>query len=109
MAGERAVQSCATPFPLELTKGGCVPHLTRETMAHINSEKNPLLVPFQHHVKQAKVLEKWGAGLASFLEMSQHPVFLTIQDPGEVTKSGYHNNNSSPPRRGWTSSTAPPE
>jgi len=100
-AGERAGQlelvagqSSPTPFPLLLTKGGCVPHLTRETMAHINIDKNPLLVPFQHHVKQGKVLEKWGAGLASFLGMPEHPVVLTIQDPGEVTRSGYHNNNS---------------
>ena len=43
-----------------------MPHLTKETMAHINIDKNPLLVPFQHHVKKAKVLEKWGAGLSSF-------------------------------------------
>ena len=28
--------------------------------------------------------------------MSQLLVFLTIQDPVEVTKSGYHNNISSP-------------
>jgi len=100
-AGERAGQleliagqSSATPFPLLLTKGGCVPHLTRETMAHINIDRSPLLVPFQHHVKQGKLLEKWGTGLASFVGMSEHPVVLTIQDPGELTKSGYHNNNS---------------
>ena len=100
-AGERvgqlemmAGQSSATPFPLLLTKGGCVPHLTMETMANLNIDKHPLLVPFQHHARQTKVLQKWGAGLASFIGMSDHPVFLTIQDPGEVTRSGYHNNNS---------------
>lgn len=100
-AGERAGQleliagqPTATPFPLLSTKGGCVPHLTRETMVHLNIEKNPVLVPFQYHVRQTRVLEKWGAGLASFLGMSDHPVVLTIQDPGELTKSGYHNNKN---------------
>ena len=28
------------------------------------------------------------------LGMSEHSVLLRIQDPGELTKSGYHNNNS---------------
>jgi len=100
-AGERvgqmemvAGQSIATPFPLLLTKGGCVPHLTTETMVHLNISKHPLLIPFQHHAKQTQVLQKWGAGLASFVGMSDHPVVLTVQDPGELTKSGYHNNSS---------------
>lgn len=100
-AGERAGQMelvvgqpSATPFPLLLTKGGCVPHLTRETMVHLNIDKHPVLVPFQHHARQTKVMEKWGAGLASFLGMADHPLVLTVQDPGEATRSGYHNNNS---------------
>jgi len=100
-AGERAGQlellagqPSATPFPLLATKGGCVPHLTKETMAHLNIDKYPLLVPFQHHARQTKVMDKWGAGLASFIGFSDHPLVLTVQDPGEVTRSGYHNNNS---------------
>lgn len=100
-AGERAGQldlvyghGTATPFPLLLTKGGCVPHLTRETMDLLNIGKHPLLVPFQHHARQKKVLGKWEGGLASFIGMPDHPIVLTVQDPGETTKSGYHNNNS---------------
>jgi len=100
-AGERAGQmeilagqSTPTPFPLLSTKGGCVPHLTRETMMHLNMERQPLLIPFQHHARQTKVLRKWGAGLSSFLGLSDHPLVLTVQDPGELTKSGYHNNKN---------------
>jgi len=100
-AGERAGQlellagqTTATPFPLLASKGGCVPHLTRETLVHLNLDRHPVLVPFQHHARQTKVLQKWGAGLSSFLGLSDHPVILTVQDPGEFTKPGYHNNKN---------------
>ena len=100
-AGERAGQleilagqSTPTPFPLLSTKGGCIPHLTRETLMHLNMERQPLLVPFQHHARQTKVLRKWGAGLSSFLGFPDHPIVLTVQDPGELTKPGYHNNKN---------------
>jgi len=99
--GERAGQvellagyPTGTPFPLLATKGGCVPHLTKETLVHLNMDAHPLLIPFQHHARQTKILEKWGAGISSFLGLSDHPVVLTVQDPGEATRSGYHNNKS---------------
>merc|ERR1719259_819808 len=54
----------------------------------------PLLVPYQHHVKQIKVLEKYGHGLARFIGLCDRQVVLTIMSPEEETRTGYHNNAS---------------
>lgn len=97
-----SISSCsvvptATPFPLLLTKGGCVPHLTRETLAQLDPSWGstwPVLAPLTSHVKQTKVLEKWGQGLAAFCGLKEHPLIMTIQDPGEETRSGYHGNKN---------------
>ena len=52
-------------MPLLLTRYGAVPHLTHDTLKHVSVVDHvPLLVPYQHHVKQIKVLEKYGHGLA---------------------------------------------
>ena len=99
-AGERAGHFelrgflSATPFPLFLTKGGCIPHLTKESIEHLEIEKHPLLIPFQHHCKQTNVINKWGKGVASFIGMAEHPIVVTVQDPSETTRSGYHQNKS---------------
>ena len=64
-----------TPCPLLLTKYGSVPHLTRDTLKHVTvADSVPLLVPYQHHVKQVHVLEKFGKGLAAFIGLPEREV-----------------------------------
>ena len=59
--GERAGvlklgSSTATPFPLLVTRGGLVPHLTRETLQKLPWAEGALLAaPVQHHVLQVKI------------------------------------------------------
>lgn len=53
----------ATPLPLLTTRYGSVPHLTRDTLKHVTVAENaPLLVAYQHHVNQTKMLEKYEKG-----------------------------------------------
>ena len=64
-----------TPCPLLLTKYGSVPHLTRDSLKHVSLVDNvPLLVPYQHHVKQIHVLDKFGKGLAAFIGLPEREV-----------------------------------
>jgi len=86
---------CATPFPLLTTRGGCVPHLTKETLAHLPWAKGaPVVAPLQHHVNQGPVLDKYGHGLASFIGMKDHPLVLTLHDTEKELRSGYNKNKS---------------
>jgi len=85
----------ATPVALLTTRYGSVPHLTRDTLKHVSAaEQAPLLVAYQHHVNQVKMLEKYGKGLAKFIGLPERPLVLTVQDPSEKVKSGYHNTNA---------------
>jgi len=87
--------SQVTPLPLLLTRYGAVPHLTRDTLKHVSAVDHvPLLVPYQHHVKQLKVLEKYGQGLARFIGLGERQVVLTVMSPEDETRTGYHNNTS---------------
>ena len=77
------------------------------------AETAPLLVAYQHHVNQVKMLEKYEKGenqkykrsffkiyvffiegLAKFMGLPERPLVLTVQDPAEKVKSGYHNTNA---------------
>lgn len=99
-AGERAGQLelgarlCATPFPLLNTRGGTLPHLTQETLLYLDGSGSPLLIPYQYHARQTDVLQDYKKGLGSFLGLKNNPVLLTIQDPLEPAKSGYHGNKN---------------
>jgi len=95
--GERAGQLemrggrvLATPLLLTSTRGGAVPHLTRETLGFMNHKFPPVNLPFQYHVKQTKVLELFGKGIGNFIGLSESASWVTVQDPSEKTPSGYH-------------------
>ena len=51
-----------TPLPLLNTKGGAVPHLTKETLAYLNLPPTLTLLPFQYHAKQTDVLQQYKKG-----------------------------------------------
>jgi len=84
----------STPFPLIATKGGAIPHLTRETLAFMNSGESAILLPFQYHSTQKDVLLKYEKGLANFMGLGESVNVLTIQDPSTQTPSGYHGNKN---------------
>eukprot|EP00088_Acartia_fossae_P018368 TRINITY_DN20614_c0_g2_i1.p1 TRINITY_DN20614_c0_g2~~TRINITY_DN20614_c0_g2_i1.p1 ORF type:complete len:378 (-),score=48.48 TRINITY_DN20614_c0_g2_i1:36-1169(-) len=81
-----------TPFPLLNTKGGAIPHLTRETLDYLNMPQASILIPLQYHSHQIDVLQQFKKGIQPFIGLSDTVSILTIQDPTEETRSGYHNN-----------------
>jgi len=84
-----------TPSPLLTLKGGLLPHLTKETLAHLLWAKGaPIIAPLQHHVDQGPVLEHWGKGLASFLGLGEHPLLVTLHDSTEELRHGYNQKKS---------------
>ena len=95
---ELAEQSHRTPLALLLTRAGAVPHLTRDTLDLVElASSSPLLVPYQYfppNTKTLQAMEAAGISLAEFLGLQPRSVVVTVQDPGEETRTGYHNNNS---------------
>jgi queuine tRNA-ribosyltransferase subunit QTRTD1 len=95
-AGERAgnlelkSKIFSTPFPLLSTKGGSVPHLTRETLAYLNLPETAVLIPYSNHVKQTDILQQFKKGLGRFVGLDESLVVVTIQDPGDETRTGYN-------------------
>ena len=67
-AGERAgnlelkSRIFSTPFPLLSTKGGSVPHLTRETLAYLNLPETAVLLPYANHATQTDTLQQFKKG-----------------------------------------------
>ena len=67
-AGERAgnlelkTKLFSTPFPLLTTKGGSVPHLTRETLAYLNLPETAVLLPYANHATQTDILQQYKKG-----------------------------------------------
>ena len=95
---ELADQRHLTPLALLVTRGGAVPHLTRDTLALVDlADNSPLLVPYQHLAPSLTTLQALKSVKTSFVEflaLQPRSVVVTVQDPGEETRSGYHNNNS---------------
>ena len=95
---ELAEQRHLTPLALMVTRGGAVPHLTRDTLALVDlADNNPVLVPYQHLAPSLTTLQALKSVKTSFVEflgLQPRSVVVTVQDPGEETRSGYHNNNS---------------
>ena len=95
---ELSEQRHLTPLALLLTRAGAVPHLTRDTLALVElADTSPLLVPYQYlppNIKTLQAMEAAQTSFAEFLGLQPRSVVVTVQDPGEETRSGYHNNNS---------------
>lgn len=83
-----------TPCPIINTKGGAVPHLTRETLKYLHLPESLFLLPYQYHSKQTDVLEQYKKGVSRFIGLEDQLVLLTVQDPAQETRSGYHGNQS---------------
>jgi len=82
----------ATPCSLLNTRGGAVPHLTKETLAYLHLPASITLLPYQYHAKQTDILQQYKKGMKSFLGMGETVMLLTVQDPAATTRSGYNTN-----------------
>ena len=54
----------ATPCPLLNTRGGAVPHLTKETLEYLHLPAAITLLPYQYHAKQTDILQQYKKGKA---------------------------------------------
>lgn len=113
--GERAGQLelrggrvLATPLLLVSTRGGAVPHLTRETIGFMNDPSPPINLPFQYHVKQTEVLKLFGKGIGNFVGLGESSSWVTVQDPSEKTPTGYHGNKNVSVWQGTNRNTVDP-
>ena len=79
-------------------QGGAIPNLTPETIKYLNPNLQfaGLLVPFQHHLNDVEVLEKYNKGITSFmgLDSNHWNVLISPQDPGVDNRHGYHSNKN---------------
>ena len=95
---ELSDQRHRTPLALLLTRAGAVPHLTRDTLGLLElADTSPVLVPYQYlppNLNTLQAMERAGMSFTEFLGLQPRSVVVTVQDPGEETRSGYHNNNS---------------
>lgn len=95
---ELAEQTHRTPLALLLTRAGAVPHLTRDTLGLVElADCSPVLLPYSYLPPNINTLQAMEAAQTSFVEflgLQPRSVVVTVQDPGEETRSGYHNNNS---------------
>ena len=77
-------------------QGGAIPNLTPETIEYLNPNLQfaGILVPFQYHVRDVDVLEKYGKGIDAFMGLTpnQWNVLISPQDPGIDNRHGYHTN-----------------
>eukprot|EP00095_Tigriopus_kingsejongensis_P000810 maker-scaffold941_size78300-snap-gene-0.16 protein:Tk00810 transcript:maker-scaffold941_size78300-snap-gene-0.16-mRNA-1 annotation:"queuine trna-ribosyltransferase subunit qtrtd1" len=78
-----------TPLCLIGLRGGVVPHLTRETLAHLAAPP-AFLAPSAHVLAHVDVLEQYGQGLARFMGQPDQLTWLTPVDPAQPDRLGYH-------------------
>ncbi|XP_054013474.1 queuine tRNA-ribosyltransferase accessory subunit 2 [Hylaeus anthracinus] len=81
--------SFETPLALIYTRGGCVPHLTKEVLNMITTNSLLLSVPLSNSVLMTEAMKNTNTNFAKFVGMEEHINLLTIHDPAQLTPSGF--------------------
>ncbi|RWS08039.1 queuine tRNA-ribosyltransferase subunit QTRTD1-like protein [Dinothrombium tinctorium] len=83
-----------TPFCLQYTVNGMIPHLTRELSGFLDDDNSPLMVPLPTVIMMKHSLQKFGFGFAKFANVKKdRPFILTICDPLQKSKTGFNDKN----------------
>lgn len=85
-----------TPLALIHTKGGCVPHLTKDVFKMITSEPQMLSVSLSSTYLMLESMKHNNVNFANFVGMKEYINFVTIHDPAYTTPSGFREANSIP-------------
>ncbi|XP_055386072.1 queuine tRNA-ribosyltransferase accessory subunit 2 [Condylostylus longicornis] len=88
-----------TPHCMLTTKGGSVPYLSREVLGYIIKDNmiNQVLqinLCNTSHMKEA--LDDINTGISAFVGYKELPTFISLNDPCELTPSGFHEQNFVP-------------
>ena len=91
-------KSVTTPALWISCEGGAIPNLTPETIEYLNPHLKfaGILVPFQYHLQNVEVLQKYNKGIDLFMGLPPNywNVLVSPQDPGVDNRQGYHSNKS---------------
>ncbi|KAL6442808.1 hypothetical protein ACFW04_002699 [Cataglyphis niger] len=81
--------SFETPLLLIYTKGGSVPHLTKDVFKMITLEQQLLSVSLSSTVLMTDVIKEFNTSFADFVSMKEYINFLSIHDPAYTTNPGF--------------------
>ena len=86
----------STPSLWLTSQGGAIPNLTPETIQYLTPDSKfaGILVPFQYHIRDVEVLEKFKKGFDIFMGLPDNEwnILVAPQDPGIDHRQGYHTN-----------------
>ncbi|KAF3424089.1 hypothetical protein E2986_09780 [Frieseomelitta varia] len=78
-----------TPLVLVYTKGGCVPHLTKDVFKMVTSSPQMLSVSLSSTYLMQETMKDCNINFANFVGMKEYINFLAIHDPAFTTPSGF--------------------
>ncbi|XP_014471792.1 PREDICTED: queuine tRNA-ribosyltransferase subunit QTRTD1 homolog isoform X2 [Dinoponera quadriceps] len=81
--------SFETPLLLTYTKGGSVPHLTKDVFKMVTSEQQLLSVSLSSTILMADSIKELNISFADFVGMKDYLNLLSIHDPADTTNSGF--------------------
>ncbi|XP_066600528.1 queuine tRNA-ribosyltransferase accessory subunit 2-like [Prorops nasuta] len=83
-----------TPLLLIFTKTGSVPHLTKEVLKYVTSDRHMLLASLSSTISMSKSIEALNSTLGKFTSMEEHLQLLSIHDTAITTTRGHQKLNS---------------
>ncbi|KAF7382191.1 hypothetical protein HZH66_013623 [Vespula vulgaris] len=83
-----------TPLLLIYTKRGSVPHLTKDVFKMVTKQQHLLSISLPSTLKIENNIKELNVSFAEFVSMKEYINFLSIQDPTEVTPSGFQQADS---------------
>ncbi|XP_067009590.2 queuine tRNA-ribosyltransferase accessory subunit 2 [Anabrus simplex] len=78
-----------TPLIMMYTKGGSIPHITREVLQMITKESLAIQVPISTVMQSEEVVSEFKTGLGTFIGLSDNLIYCTVQDPVVPTPQGF--------------------
>ncbi|KYQ59239.1 Queuine tRNA-ribosyltransferase subunit QTRTD1 like protein [Trachymyrmex zeteki] len=82
--------SFETPLLLIYTKGGSVPHLTKDIFKTLTMEEQLLSVSLPSTILMTDAIKELDTSFADFVSMKEYINFLSIHDSAYTTNSGFH-------------------
>ncbi|XP_015436631.1 PREDICTED: queuine tRNA-ribosyltransferase subunit QTRTD1 homolog [Dufourea novaeangliae] len=81
--------SFETPLALIYTKGGSVPHLTKDVFKMVTTDPQLLSVSLPSTLIMTEAMKEANISFSNFVSMQEHINMLTIHDPADLTPSGH--------------------
>lgn len=85
-----------TPCALLHTQGGHIPHITHELFKLVSKESQILQVPLVSVCQFQETMQYYNGTISQFIGNKNSLIFLTVNDPSDLTKQGHHIKNKVP-------------